>query len=193
MPGYPSVAEGGRVRGACGISYRALLALSPHHPPRPRSATASPPPLVRARALVGDRRALRGAASWLRVRDAACPLSTRGGTRLVRLVRGRGTAPSAPGARQPRRRSARGRGGARGADLDLGSERGGRGARGSRWRRGPGRARRAHGPRRTRPRERCLVHQVLVRCEKLVHVSTPREGGGASAAGAGGAGVPGGR
>ena len=55
-----------------------------------RTCSASPrPSTCRAMPVSGFRESPCGAIAF-RVRDAACPLSTRGGTRLVRLVRGRG-------------------------------------------------------------------------------------------------------
>jgi hypothetical protein len=61
------------------------------------------------------------------VRDSACPLSTRGGTRLVRLVRGRGVCVCAEGRGWARRRQAAGaewgslRGEVRGSAADAAS------------------------------------------------------------------------
>jgi len=68
--------------GRCARCRGAARARAPHRPRRPRRRSGRQ----------GKRRAraFSGAKPKYGVRDAACPLSTRGGTRLVRLVRGRG-------------------------------------------------------------------------------------------------------
>ena len=68
--------------GRCARCRGAARARAPPRPRRPRRRSGRQ----------GKRRAraFSGAKPKYGVRDAACPLSTRGGTRLVRLVRGRG-------------------------------------------------------------------------------------------------------